>query len=76
MLESSNLWHGRLGHANYNTLRRLIYLNHIPAFQIDSKHKCETCAKAKLIKSSFQSIERHIEPLDLIHSNICDLKFV
>ena len=26
--------------------------------------------------SSFQSVERHIEPLDLIHSDICDLKFV
>ena len=24
MLESSNLWHGRLGHVNYDTLRRLI----------------------------------------------------
>ena len=37
---------------------------------------CETCVEAKLIKSSFQSIERHTEPLDLIHSDICDLKFV
>ena len=26
--------------------------------------------------SSFQSVERHIEPLDLIHNDICDLKFV
>ena len=25
---------------------------------------------------SFQSVERHIEPLDLIHSDICDLKLV
>ena len=25
---------------------------------------------------SFQSVERHIEHLDLIHSDICDLKFV
>ena len=33
MLESSNLWHGRLGHVNYDTLCRLINLNHIPTFQ-------------------------------------------
>ena len=26
ILESSNLWHGRLGHVNYDTLRRLINL--------------------------------------------------
>ena len=41
ILESSNLWHGRLGHVNYDTLIRLINLNHIPTFQIDAKHLCE-----------------------------------
>ena len=76
MLELSNLWHGRLGHVNYDTLRRLINLDHIPTFQIDLKHKHETCVEAKLTRSSFQSIERHNEPFDLIHSDICDLKFV
>ena len=76
MLELSNLWQGRLGHVNYDSLRKLIGLDHIPAFQIDSQHKCEICVEAKPTRSSFQSIERHIEPLDLIHSDICDLKFV
>ena len=33
ILESSNLWHGRLGYVNYDTLCRLINLNHIPTFQ-------------------------------------------
>ena len=76
ILESSNIWHGRLGHVNYDTLRRLINLNHMLTFQIDAKHKCETCVEAKLTKSSFQSVERHIEPLDLIHNDLYDLKFV
>ena len=76
MLESSNFWHGRLGHVNYDTLCRLINLNHIPTFQINSKHKSETCVEEKLTRSSFQSVERNTEPLDLIHSDICDLKFV
>ena len=57
-------------------MRILINLNHIPTFQIDAKHKCETCVEAKLTRSSFQSVERHIEPFDLIHSDICDLKLV
>ena len=43
---------------------------------LHAKHKCETCVEAKLTRSSFQSIERHTEPLDLIHSDICDLKLV
>ena len=76
MLESSNIWHGRLGCVNYDTLNRLINLNHIPTFQINSKHKCETCVETKLTKSSFQSVERNTEPLDLNHNDICDLKFV
>ena len=42
VLESSNLWHGRIGHVNYRSLKRLINLNHIPTFQIDNKHKYET----------------------------------
>ena len=76
ILESSNLWHGRLGHVNYDTLRKLINSNHIPTFQIDAKHKCETCVEAKLTQSYFQSVERHTKPLNLIHSDICDLKLV
>lgn len=28
MVESSNLWHGRPGHVNYDSLRRLINLEH------------------------------------------------
>ena len=76
MLESSNVWHGRLGHVNYDTLRRLINMECLPNFKIDSNHKCEICAESKLTRTSFQSIERSSEPLELIHSDICDLKFI
>ena len=76
LTESSNSWHDRLWHVNYDTLRRLINLEHIPTFHIDSKHKCETCVEAKLTRSSFHTIERNTEPLDLIHSDVCDLKSV
>ena len=30
MLESSNVWHGRLGHVNYDTLRRLVNMECLP----------------------------------------------
>ena len=76
ILKSSNIWHGRLGHVNYNTLHKLINLNHIPTFQIDAKHKSETCVEAKLTRSYFQSVERHTNSLNLIHSDICDFKLV
>ena len=76
MLESSNVWHGRLGHVNYDTLRRLINMECLPNFKIDPNHKCEICVESKLTRTSFQSIERSSEPLELIHSDICDLKFI
>lgn len=74
LIESSNVWHGRLGHVNFNSMRCLIKFNCIPNFHIDSKYKCETCVEAKLTRASFKSVERKTEPLDMIHTDICDLK--
>ena len=76
MLELSNVWHGRLGHVNYDALRRLINMECLSNFKLDSNHKCEICVESKLTRNSFQSIERSSEPLELIHSDICDLKFI
>lgn len=76
MLELSNVWHGRLGHVNYNTICRLINLKLLPKFHIDSYHKCETDLESKLTRSLFLSIEISTELLELIHSDICDLKFI
>ena len=76
MLESSNVWHGRLGHVNYNTLRKLINMECLHKFQIYPNKKCEICVESKLTRTSFQSIERSSEPKELIHSDICDLKFI
>ena len=76
LLESFNLRHGRLGNVNFNFLRKLINMKHIPNFQIDLKYKCETCVKAKLTRLFFQTIKRNIEPLDLKHSDICDFKLM
>ena len=51
-------------------------MNLLPSFSIDFKHKCEVCVEAKMAKQMFHSIERNTEPMDLIHSDICDLMFV
>ncbi|GJY11543.1 pol polyprotein [Tanacetum coccineum] len=74
LIKSSNVWHGCLGHVNFNSMRRLIKFNSIPNFHIDSKYKCETCVEAKLTRSSFKSVKQKTEPLDMIHTDICDLK--
>ncbi|GJS98759.1 retrovirus-related pol polyprotein from transposon TNT 1-94 [Tanacetum coccineum] len=76
LIESSNVWHGRLGHVNFNSMRRLIKFNSIPNFHIDSKYKRETCVEAKLTRTSFKSVKRKTKPLDMIHTDICDLKLL
>ena len=57
-------------------MRKLMKLELFPKFNIDANHKCETCVESKLTRSSFHNIERNTEPLDLIHSDTCDLKYV
>ena len=76
LIESSNVWHGRLGHVNLNSMRRLIKLDYIPTFAVDSKSKCNTCVEAKQTRSYFKSVERITEPVDLIHTDVCDLKLI
>ena len=76
MIESSNVWHGRLGHVNFDSMHKLMKLELLPRFNIDANHKCETCVESKLTRSSFHNIERNTEPLELIHSDTCDLKYV
>ena len=39
-------------------------------------HKCEICGELKFTKPYFQIIKRSNEPLNLINSDIDDLKFV
>nr|GEU54519.1 hypothetical protein [Tanacetum cinerariifolium] len=74
LIEFSNVWHARLGHVNLNSMRRLIKFNSIPNCHIDSKYKCETCVEAKLTRTSFKSVRRKTKPLDMVHTDICDLK--
>ena len=43
IMESSNLCHNRLGHVNYNSLKRMMNLNMIPEYTIDKTAKCDIC---------------------------------
>ncbi|KAL5708533.1 hypothetical protein ACHQM5_019321 [Ranunculus cassubicifolius] len=76
IVESCSTWHERLGHVNYNSIRKLINLNLIPKCKIDNHDKYEVCVEAKLTKTPSPSVERSTEPLGLIHTDLCDLKYV
>nr|GEU80219.1 Pol polyprotein [Tanacetum cinerariifolium] len=74
LIESSNVWHGRLGHVNFNLMRHLIKFNSIPNFHIYFKYKCKTCVETKLTRTSVKLVKRKTKPLDMVHTDICDLK--
>ena len=76
LFEAPILWHARLGHVNYKFLKNLSNLGYISKLNLKEIRKCEICVEAKLAKNSFHSIDRNTEPLGLIHSDLCELKFV
>ena len=58
---------------NYKTLQKLINLEVLPNFECN-KSKCQMCVESKYAKHPYKSIERNSNPLELIHTNICDMK--
>ena len=75
LLEIFNMWHKRLGHVNYDSMRTLMKMDSIPRLRL-SKDKCQTCVEAKQTRTSFPSVKRDTKPLDLIHTDLCDFKSI
>ena len=71
-VESCDIWHRRLGHVNFGTIRRLINLDLIPKSKVELGSKCQICVQTKLPKKPFQHINPNSDLLNLIHSDICD----
>ena len=51
-------------------------MNDLPKFSTNPNNKCKTCIESKLARTSFKSIEKNTETLELIHNNISDLKLM
>ena len=71
-IESSSIWHGRLGHVNYNSIKKLMNLNLISKDNLKNNQKCLVCIESKLSKQLFKSINRDSDLSELIHSDVCD----
>ena len=70
-----DLWHRRLGHLSYHSLKKLVSLKLVPRLPLDLEEKpetCETCIKSKQVKSSFdKKIEISTKrPLELLHMDL------
>ena len=58
---------------NVNSIKSLIHLGLIPKCDHNKSDKCDICVKAKITRKTFPSVERHLQKLGLIHSDICEL---
>ena len=73
MVDSSiNLWHSRLAHVNFRSLKFMAKNGYI-TYRNDNHDKCEICIQAKMTKLPFPKSERNSEILQIIHSDICEL---
>jgi hypothetical protein len=58
LFESCDVWHGMLGHVNYNYIQRLINHELLPSMIFWKNHKCEIYVESKFTKLYFQIIKK------------------
>ena len=74
IVDSSDIWHGRLGHVNFLYMKKMVELSLIPKPPLENHGKCESCVESKTTKKSCKTIERESNLQSLIHSDLGDLK--
>ena len=74
IVDSCDIWHGRLGHVNFSYMKKMVELNLIPKLSLENHRKCESCVESKTTKKSCKLVERESNLLSLIHSDLGDLK--
>ena len=70
-LNSTYLWHCRLGHINEKRISKLHQVGLLNSFDFESYDTCESCLLDKMTKDPFTGhSERANELLDLIHTDV------
>jgi hypothetical protein len=73
----ASIWHSCLCHLNFGSMSRLSSLSLIPNLSIVNGSKCQSCVQFKQPQKPHKTAkERHLTPLELIHSNICEMNGV
>ncbi|KAA0068137.1 ty1-copia retrotransposon protein [Cucumis melo var. makuwa] len=75
VIEYANLWHGRLGHVNFTSIRKLKDLRLINTSESHETGKCPICVESKFHKKPFKPVEsRTTDLLELIHSDLANFR--
>jgi hypothetical protein len=73
----ASVWHSRSCHLNFGSMSRLSSMNLILNLSIVKGSKSQSCVRSKQPRKPHKAAkERHVAPLELIHSNICEMNGV
>ena len=74
LVDLYDIWHARLGHVSSGYIKKMQTLGLINNIDYSGLSKCQTCATSKLTKKTCSSMTRETKLLELIHSDLGDLK--
>ena len=74
IVDHCDVWHGILGLVNFYYIKKMDELSLIPKLSLENLGKCEVCVESKITKKYWKLVERELELLSLIHSDLEDLK--
>src|SRR4051812_25018517 len=75
--EDTSVWHSRLCHINFGLMSRMSSMSLIPNFTIAKGSKCHSCVQSKQPRKPHKAAEeRNLAPLELIHSDLCEMNGV
>jgi hypothetical protein len=70
----ASVWHSRLYHLNFGSMFRLSTMSLILNFSIVKGSKCHSCVQSKQSRKPHKMAEeRHLAPLELVYSDICEM---
>jgi hypothetical protein len=73
----ASIWHSRLCHLNFGSMSPLSRLNLILNLSIVKCSKFQSCVQSKQHRKPHKAAEeRHLAPLELIYSDICEMNDV
>ncbi len=75
--DDTSVWHSRLCHINFGLISRMSSMSLIPNFTIAKGSKCHSCVQSKQPRKPHKAAEeRNLAPLELIHSDLCEMNGV
>ena len=74
LVDSYDVWHAQLGHVSSGYIKKMQTLGLINNIDYSSLSKCQICATSKLNRKTCGLVTRKTKLLELIHSDLEDLK--